>query len=137
MSRRGLIDTGPLVALRSPKDQHRKRVVELLPQVPEALYTCWPVLTEVAHFLKADPTQFPRLLSSVQSGKIQLLEFTTADIAPIKQLLTQYADSDLDFADARLIHLANREGIKEIFTVDPDDFRFYKGPGGQTITVIA
>ena len=46
--------------------------------------------------------------------------------ARIRELLRKYADRPMDLADAALIRIAEREGIRKIFTVDKRDFAVYR-----------
>jgi len=46
--------------------------------------------------------------------------------------MSQYSDRLMDFADATLVHLAARERVKAILTVDHDDFETYRLPGGRS-----
>ena len=38
----------------------------------------------------------------------------------------RYADRPMDFADATLVHVAEREGLRTILTIDHDDFETYR-----------
>ena len=40
--------------------------------------------------------------------------------------MLRYADRPMDFADATLVHVAEREGLKTILTIDHDDFETYR-----------
>lgn len=40
--------------------------------------------------------------------------------------MARYADRPMDFADATLVHVAEREGIGTILTVDHSDFETYR-----------
>jgi predicted nucleic acid-binding protein len=41
----------------------------------------------------------------------------------------------MDFADATLVHLAARERVNAILTVDHDDFETYRLPGRKKFTI--
>jgi predicted nucleic acid-binding protein len=47
------------------------------------------------------------------------------DLTEIKALMTKYRDLPMDFADATLVQIANREKISRIFTLDRRDFSVY------------
>lgn len=120
--RRVLVDTGPLVALRNIRDQHRSRIEVLAKDLPDQLMTSWPVLTEVAYLLRTHPDEVQIVLNSLRSGLLVILPLTAADAEPISVILRKYADHSLSLADASLMHLAERESIDEIFTLDAKDF---------------
>ena len=42
----------------------------------------------------------------------------------------------MDFADATLVHLANRESLNVILTVDQDDFTTYRLEGKRRFRVL-
>jgi predicted nucleic acid-binding protein len=42
----------------------------------------------------------------------------------------------MDFADATLVHLAARERLSVILTIDHDDFETYRLPGRKKFTVL-
>ncbi len=136
MTRCVLVDTGPLVAMRNTRDQHRDRVEELAQGLPEQLMTCWPVLTEAAYLLRDHPQEVQVLLDSVRKGLLILLPLTAADAALIALILDKYADHSFSLADASLMHLAEREGIEEIFTLDEKDFGLFRSSRGTRLTLI-
>jgi hypothetical protein len=50
--------------------------------------------------------------------------------------MLKYADLPMDFADATLVHVANREGIRQIFTLDHRDFAVYRLKRGRVLKII-
>ena len=40
--------------------------------------------------------------------------------------MRKYHDRPMDYADAALVHLAQRESLSTIFTIDHDDFETYR-----------
>jgi predicted nucleic acid-binding protein len=136
-TRRVLVDTGPLVALRNARDQHRARIQELARELPQQLYTCWPVLTEATYLLREHPEEVQVLLEGVRQGVLVLLPLTAVDAAPVAAILKKYADQSFSLADAALMHLAEREDITEVLTVDPHDFSVFRTAKGSSLKVIA
>ena len=57
---------------------------------------------------------------------LQMLPLGLVDLPRIRELLRKYADRPMDVADAALIRIAEREGIRKIFTVDKRDFAVYR-----------
>ena len=47
--------------------------------------------------------------------------------------MAQSADRPMDFADATLVHVAARERLSLMLTVDHDDFETYRLPGPQKV----
>jgi predicted nucleic acid-binding protein len=56
---------------------------------------------------------------------VELLPLGLGDLPRIRELLRKYADRPMDLADAALVRIAEREGIRKIFTVDKKDFSVY------------
>lgn len=46
---------------------------------------------------------------------------TGADLPSLEALMIRYRDRPMDFADATLVHLAERESLSDVLTVDHDD----------------
>ena len=124
--RRVLLDTGPLVAILSAKDQHHAVCVEALHHLPGPLFSCWPVITEAAWLLRRDPRAVQHLLRSIGSGFVELLPLAGMEGTQIAAVMKKYADIRPQLADATLVYLADRDGIDTIFTLDQRDFSVYR-----------
>lgn len=98
--------------------------------------TCWPVITEAAWLLRAFPLAVVRLLSSFNGRPFELLDLTETDLSGIAAILAKYKGLGLQLADASLAHLANREGIDTIFTLDRRDFGVLRGLRGKKFHLI-
>ena len=122
MKDRVLVDTGPIVAILSSSDEHHEDCVQQLQTLKGTLLTCWPVLTEVAWLLRAHPLAINALLTSLTSGPFRLADLGEGDLPGITAILRRYQDLKIQLADAALLHLANREGIETVFTLDRRDF---------------
>jgi uncharacterized protein len=59
-------------------------------------------------------------------GPIEIAPITKPDLSRLSLLMSRYADRPMDFADATLVHVAEREGLKTILTIDHDDFETYR-----------
>ncbi len=134
--RRVLADTGPIVAILSRRDQFHRSCVEALHDLPGPLFTCWPVITEAAWLLRRDPTAVHQLLHSLDTGFLELLPLTTADAKPIAAILKKYRDIRIQLADATLVHLATRDALDTIFTLDQRDFSVYRLPRGRAFRIL-
>ena len=120
--RRVLIDTGPLVACSSRDDQHFELCSTALTALAPPLLTCWPVVTEVAWLLRRRPDTLQQLFASFDAGMFSLLTLDATDLPAIAAVMKRYEDAGLQFADATLAHLADRENIRTVFTTDRRDF---------------
>jgi predicted nucleic acid-binding protein len=90
------------------------------------LLTTPAVLTELFHFIvkrRQDQSPAWRL---IRTGQIVLSHIANADLPALEILMARYADRPMDFADATLVHVAEREGLNTILTIDHDDFETYR-----------
>ena len=76
------------------------------------------------------------LLEMIERGLLIILEIGASDLPPIRALINKYNDQPMDFADATLVHVANREGLQEIFTLDRRDFSIYKMKQNRPFKVV-
>jgi predicted nucleic acid-binding protein len=65
-------------------------------------------------------------LGDVGARAVRLLTLDLVDIPRIRELMIKYAGRPMDLADAALVRVAEREGIRRIFTVDRSDFPVYR-----------
>lgn len=124
--KRILVDTGPLVAILSPEDQYHTVCVNALRDMPGPLLSCWPVITEAAWLLRKSPRAVQQLLRSIDGGFLELLPLAGVEAESIAALMKRYEDIHPQLADVALVHLASREKIDTIFTLDQRDFSIYR-----------
>lgn len=123
---RVLVDTGPLVAIFDADDRHHEVCATTLRRLRGSLFTAWPAVTEAMYLLSFSEAACDGLLGWLQSGSLAVLELQRTDLQRVRELLAKYADLPMDFTDAVIVSLAERERIRNIFTVDERDFRVYK-----------
>ena len=135
-SPRILVDTGPLVAIFSREDSYHRVCVEALREMIGPLYSCWPVITEAAWLLRQFPNAIQRLLRSTETGFLELLALDGAEAKTIAALIKRYASMRPQLADAALVHLAGRERIETVFTLDRRDFSIYRTGRGHRFRIV-
>ena len=121
-----LVDAGPLVAVMDADDQHHGACVAAGRAIREPIGTVWPVLAEVMHLLRDQPKAQIGVWEMIERGALTLLPLDVSDVPRIRELIAKYADCPMDLADAALIRVAEREGVRKIFTVDRQDFAVYR-----------
>ncbi len=137
MTERGiLLDTGPLVALLAGSDSRHQICVDTLSRLSPPLLTCWPVLTEAAWLLRKQHRPLDRLADAHAAGMFALLPLEGNSLADIAAIMRRYEDVGLQFADAALIHLAERENIRTVFTTDQRDFSIIRLKRNRTLKII-
>ena len=136
MSGRVLVDTGPIVAMLSASDEYHDACTAQLRKIKGLLLTCWPVVTEAAWLLRAHPQAIRLLLSSFNGLPFELASLEEADLSGMAAILAKYADLGIQLADASLVHVASRERIETIFTLDQRDFRVLRPARGKRFRII-
>lgn len=123
-----LIDTGPLTALFDRDDKYHKKIVEFIRNKRYKFVTTTAVLTEVTHLLDFSVDAQINFFQWILNSGVVLEEVSVLDIARIIELTKKYSDQPMDFADATLVVVAERTGIKQIISID-SDFDIYRLPG--------
>lgn len=124
-----LIDAGPLVALISAADRHHRECREVLERLTEPLGTVWPAVTEAMYLLRGSSPAQKALFEMLERQAIDLLPLTIDDLPRMRELMQKYRDLPMDLADAALVRVAERERIRQIFTLDRRDFTVYRPTG--------
>jgi len=132
----GLIDTGAILALVDRSDECHESCVEAYNRNRLPWLTTEAVPTEAFHLVRRNLRDDRAIWTLLRSGAIVMSIITNKELPQIHALMSQYADRPMDFADATLVHLAARERISMILTVDYDDFETYRLPGRKKFTII-
>lgn len=98
------------------------------------LATTVAVLTEVFHLLRQH--EHAAVWGLLRAGVLLTFSMNGDDLPALEALMDQYADRPMDFADATLVHLARRESLSTVFTVDHDDFETYRIEGRKRFRVV-
>ena len=121
-----LVDAGPLVAILDRSDAHHSACVDAMRSLQPPLLTVWPVLTEAIYLLGASWRAQRELLGDVIAGALKVLPLDEAAVPRIRDLMYKYRDLPMDLADAALVHVAERERIPRVLTLDRRDFSLYR-----------
>ena len=124
------------MAILDADDQHHAQCVESLAGINEPLATVWPALTEAMYLLGDSPQAQQNLWEMLARGAVRLLPLDLEDVPRMRELMAKYADRPMDLADAALVRVAEREGVRKIFTVDRADFAIYRLHGRTRLTLL-
>lgn len=133
-----VLDTsGLLAALDSSQRSHEaaRRALEAAP----APWLLSPfVLAELDYLLAARVSQRAEraLLAEVGRGVYRLESFEPPEIAAAERLIGRYGALEIRLADASLVVLANRYGVRDLLTLDERHFRAIRGPGGRPFRIL-
>ena len=83
-------------------------------------------MTELFYFAMKDPWMVEPAWRFFGDGIVSLAGIEESELPALHGLMAKYADRPMDFADATLVHVAGREGIADILTIDHADFETYR-----------
>ena len=135
MAASALIDTGAILALLDRTDRWHQPCVDAFQQLRLPLITSEAVLTELFHLVGSNRRETEAAWKFLRSGAVTLMAIGNAELPAIHALMSRYWDRPMDFADATLVHLAKRESLATIFTVDYSDFETYRIDGRRRFRV--
>ena len=133
---RALADTGALLACLDRRDPWHERCREAFAHLRLPLSTSTAVLTELFHLVGDDRREVDAAWSFIRSGAVSVLPVVDRDLQHIEALMLKYHDRPMDFADATLVHLAQRESLSTVFTIDHDDFQTYRVGGRRRFRIL-
>ncbi|NMC63960.1 MAG: PIN domain-containing protein [SAR324 cluster bacterium] len=126
MKTRVLIDTGPIVALLSSRDQYHELCLNVMKDIVPPMITSWPVLTEASWLLRKNKKAIDGIFSAINGGLLLILDLDDKAPAWIHNFLKRYNDIGALPADASITYLAERENLDYVFTLDKKNFSTYR-----------
>ena len=136
MTRRFIVDTGPLVALLSKRDRYHGWALETFAGVNPPALTCEAVLAEAWHLLSGTAKGQTALLDLIAAGTLAVEFALMSELAAVRRLVARYRDRPMSLADACLVRLAELFDDAEVITLDRD-FSIYRKHGRQTVPLIS
>jgi hypothetical protein len=120
-----LVDASFLVSVYDRRDPHHLQSMAALDQVRQPLVTCEPAVAEAIHLLRRMHGAPQALLASIQAKQLEIAFQLAGAADSVRAIMSKYADTPCDLADACLIHLADQLGTGDILTLD-SDFKHYR-----------
>jgi predicted nucleic acid-binding protein len=136
MSGNALIDTGAILALLDRTDRWHRICTETFRQLRLPLITSEAVLTELFHLVGDSRMEMEATWKFLRCGAFLLPPIPDSELQEIRALMSRYRDRPMDFADATLVHLAKRESLSTVFTVDRGNFETYRIEGRRRFRVL-
>ena len=133
-----LIDAGPLVALVNARDQDHVACASAAKKLADAeLVTTWPCFTEAMYLLyREGGLSYQEALWQLRASGILSIHATSIEEERrMRTMMTKYADSPMDLADASLVAAAEALRIETVFTID-GHFHAYRLPHGKALRVV-
>ena len=129
-----LVDTGFLVALARTRDPLHAAAKTYIEMCTTPLATVSAVVVETCHFLTLESRR--TLLEWLAADGPAVIEVPPEAYPELSRTMERYRESDIDFADAALLWLAERTGHRSILTVDETDFRRFRLKGGGRLDLL-
>ena len=101
-------------------------MILVLETFDEKLITTVPVLTEALHLLRPGSPGPPRLMGYIRQGGLTVVPLDAELLRRCFELMLQYADTPMDFADASIVCAAEHTRAEKVFTTDRNDFATYR-----------
>jgi uncharacterized protein len=131
-----LLDTGPLVAFISPRDDfHEWSVTEWAKSRPPLL-TCEAVITEACFLLRNVYRGEAEVMNLLEAGILHIPLRIEDEVVKIRQLMTRYQSVPMSLADACLVRMAELYPDCPVLTLD-GDFSIYRKNRDHAIATIA
>jgi hypothetical protein len=131
-----IADTGFWIALANKKDKHYRQAHQFAQSSMERLITTDPVITEVCHILlkrQGIEAQL-KFVKMYQLGAFDVFTISENQKQRIFNLMHQYSNLPMDFADASLVLLAEHLGHGKILSTDQRDFHAYRWNNNQSFS---
>ncbi len=130
-----LIDSGPLIALFDASDKYYHKTVNFIQSNKYPLVTTLASITETLHLLDFNRNAQIDFLVWIDKGAIEIQHIDSSDFGRLKELTEKYRDLPMDFADACLLYLAEKQSLNTIATIDRD-FTIYRIGGKKKFKVV-
>ena len=130
-----LIDSGPLIALFDASDKYHAKSVNFIKHNKYPLVTTLASITETLHLLDFNRNAQIDFMEWIHRGGVEIVNIENIDFGRLKELTEKYHDLPMDFADACLVYLAEKNNLNTIATIDRD-FSVYRIKGRKKFKVI-
>ena len=120
-----LLDTGVIVAALDRSERFHRACADAITASTSPLVTCEAVIAESCYLLRKVKGAAEAVLENVAAGIFQVPFSLSESASEVRHILRKYRDSEIDLADACLIHIATELRTPDILTLD-SDFHHYR-----------
>jgi uncharacterized protein len=133
-----ILDTSGLLAALDASQRHHQLARRALEAAPPPWILSPFVLAELDYLLATRIGQAVEraLLAEVGRGVYRLEAFGADEIAAADRVIGRHADLAVGLADASIVVLASRYGVRDLLTLDERHFRAVRGPGGRPFRLL-
>ena len=130
-----LVDAGALIALLDRSDDHHEAAARSIATLTDTLLTVMPAVTEAMHLLGRVPRGQDALFDLIEDEAVSIADLGEPDLRRMKVLMRKYRNLPMDFADAALVRVAERDRLTRILTFDRH-FQVYSLPGRARFKIL-
>lgn len=133
-----LLDTSGLLAAIDASQRHHVAARDALKAAAPPWVLSPFVLAELDYLLATRVGQPAEraLLAEVGRGVYRLEAFEADDVAAAERVIGRHGELALGLADASIVVLAHRYGVRDVLTLDERHFRAMRGPGGRPFRLL-
>jgi predicted nucleic acid-binding protein len=131
-----LLDTGALVSLLDRSQKRHAAFATFFGEWRRAVVSTEAVLTEATHLMGGLAGGRRACLDFFLSGGALVVPPTTSSLRRARELVSQYADLPMDYADATLVVLAEELDTRTVLTTDHKDFGVYRIRGRRRFEIV-
>lgn len=135
MTRRVVVDTGPLVALLNRGDRCHAWARDTFAEIAPPLLTCEAVLAEAWHLLRRFSRGRDAILDLLARNVIVIAFDLGAEVLSVRKLAAKYASVPMSLADGCLVRMSELYADAAVITLD-SDFSVYRKHGRQVIPLL-
>ncbi len=126
-----VVDTGIFVALFNTNDAYHDKAVSFIKEKNMLPFTTEAVITEVQYLFYARREVQHDFLRLISESNIDVITFSKDDYLLIAELMKQYSDLPMDYADATVVRSCEIVDSNVVATVD-SDFTIYRFKGKKS-----
>lgn len=119
-----IIDTSVLYALVDAADSAHHRSVAALEREVEAVIVPQATMPEVCYLIgsRLDARREADFVRHLATSDWRLEPLTAADLPRVATLMREYTDAPIGFVDASVVAIAERMGVRRVYTLDQRHF---------------
>lgn len=122
-------------ALLNRADRHHDACVRALKDIAEPLGSVWPVVDDVLRAFAGTPAGQDAVWEMIARGGVEMLALDESDVPRLRELMRRNTDRRIDMADAVVLHVAGREGMRTVFTMRGKQLGGYRSAGRRLKTI--
>ena len=133
-----LVDTSGLLGALFPDQTRHEQCARALQAASRPPLLSPFVLAELDHLILrlAGVNAELALLGEVARGAYELATFSEGEVAEAREVVERYRDLQIGLADASIVVLARRHGVREVLTLDERHFRVIEIAPGEVLRVL-